>query len=908
LLNSYFHTSQPNGHFLPSKTVKWIALISLFTGVAVLIGWTFDIKGLESVIPGLVTMKINSAICFALLGWALIIKNGQQSRSANIIYRILLLLVSVIGGVTLLEYQVHFDAHIDQFFAADYQSVTIRFPFPGRMAYNTAASFTLLGLGLLGLNTRPGKFHIIFQYLLHAVTVISGIAIMGYIYGVSMLYNFLYVSSMAIHTAILLFLLSMAASLLNPQLGVTGLFTGKGIGNRMARRHFTTLLLVLIVFGSLRIQSERFHILPPEIGVSLLAISLLITSLMMIWITANWLNKVDDQRSKAEEEIRNINTHLELKVEERSAKLRELNTELQKSEERYHSLFEHASDAIYVLSNTGDFMDVNDSVCHLTGYTREELLQMNITSLLNVELLQNYPLIYTEIEPGRSTIAERKIIKKNGDLLDVEINLKRFVDERILVVARDVTHRKLMEAELRMAEVRFRTIAEKSMVGIYIVQNNKVIYVNPRFAEIFGYDPNDLIGNSLIETVIHPDYRHIVTEMVRLRNEESIESVHYETMGRRKDGSSNWVEFYGTRTFFEDKPTFIGSMIDITDRKKAEDELKTSEQKYKLLFESSPMPLWIAAKDDLTVIAANNAAAKLYGYTPEELYGMDIKKLRPVKYWNILLARYQADLKEATDFGVVEHVKKDGTEILVNIIAQDIEFEGRLARLSSTSDVTEKLKAEELLKTSEANLQTILNNTDTAYALLNADLDIVEYNNKALIFAQNQFNFEQGSTIKIYDLMPEDRRLQFLEYTDNVFKGNTISYEVSYPHEDNTQLWYYVRLFPIADKDNKILGLVLAITDITKRKEAEHDLQTAYQSIQSHIDKIREMTWKQSHLVRSPLANLKGLFPILKTDPSDEQVLGFIETELERMDDILWEMAEGTSMIGTGRTIDHHAE
>lgn len=891
----------PDSRFLPNKANKRIGLFSVLTGIAVLIGWFFGVENLKGVFPGLATMKANAAICFVLLGVALYIRNGQQSMAINTIYRVLLLLVAAIGGITFLEYQLHFDAHVDQFFVTDYQSVTTRFPFPGRMANNAAVSFVLLGTGLLGLSTQPGKFHVVFQYLLHVVTVIAGIAIMGYVYGVSMLYKLSYVSSMAIHTAVLLFMLSLAAARLYPNLGVARLFTGNGLGNRMARRHFITLMLVLIFFGSLRIQSERFHILPPEIGISLLAISLLATSLVMIWITANWLNKVDGERSKAQQEIRNINSDLEIKVEERSARLKDLNTELQKSEERYRSLFEHASDAIYVLSNAGDFMDVNDSLCNMTGYSREELLQMNITSLLNAQILQNYPLIYAGLEPGKSTIAERKIIKKDGSVIDVEINLKKFVDERILVVARDVTRRKLMEAELRTAEIKFRTLAEKSMVGIYIVQHGKVVYVNPWFAEVFGYEPDELIGTDPIEKLIHPDYRQSLLEMVHLRRAEGVDSVHYEAMCKRKDGSPNWIEFYGSRALLEGEPTFIGSMIDITDRKKVEDELKRSEQKYKLLFESSPLPLWIVAKDDMKVITANNAAAKLYGYTPEELLHMDVKKLRPVRYWETLLQRYNTDLQEATDFGVIEHVKKDGTEILVNIIAQDIVFEGRFVRLSSTNDVTEKIKAEESLKTSEANLQTILSNTDTAYALLNADLNLVEYNKLALILAKSEFNFDPSSNAKIYDMMPDDRRRQFLEYTRDVFKGNAISYEVSYPQEDDSQLWYYVRMFPIADKGNKILGLVLAITDITERKEAEQDLQKAYQSIQSHIAKIREMTWKQSHLIRSPLANLMGLFPMLRTNPSDGQVLGYIETELERMDEILWEMAEGNPMPGKSK-------
>lgn len=734
----------------PPKMVRQIGFISLFSGIVVLVGWILQIKGLESIIPGFVTMKPNAAICFALLGVAMVIRN-------KVIYRFLLMLVSLIGLVTLLEYQFHFDLGIDQFIVKDYKLVTNRFPFPGRMAYNTTISFVLLGLGLLGLSAKLGRCQVVFQYFLHLVTVISGIAIIGYIYGVSMFYNFSYVSSMAIHAAILLLLLSIAAARLNPGLGVARLFTGSAVGNQMARRHFTTLMLALIVFGSLRIQSERFHILPPEVGISLLAVSLLLTSLVMIWMTANWLNKVDDQRSKAEEEIRNINLNLEVKVG--------------KTEEKYHSLFEQASDAIYVLNASGDFVDVNDSACQLTGYSQQELVKMNIADLLSAKLLQNNPLVYTEVKPGKSIIAERKIIRKDGTIVDVEVNLKRFVDERILVIARDITQRKQMEAELKL-----------------------------------------------------------------------------------------------------------------------------SEQKYRLLFESNPLPLWIVAKDDMKVIVANHAAAKLYGYAPDELLHMDIKQLRPVAHWEGLIAAYAIEMTVATDFGVVEHLRKDGTSIFVDIIAQDIMFEGRFVRLSSTNDVTEKLKAEASLKKSEANLHTILDNTDTAYALLNAELDVVEYNNKALIFAQNEFNFEGKDATKVLELMSEDRRLEFMTYIKQVFEGHTISYEVSYPQTDNSQLWYYIRMFPISDKGQQILGLVLAISDITERKIAEQNLQTAYQSIQSHIEKIGEMGWKQSHLIRNPLANLKGLFPMIKADPTNGTLLGYVETELERMDKILWEMAEGSAM------------
>lgn len=572
------------------------------------------------------------------------------------------------------------------------------------------------------------------------------------------------------------------------------------------------------------------------------------------------------------------------------------NDSIKESEEKYHSLFEQASDAIYVLNYKGEFTQVNDSMCKMVGYTRDELLTMNVTELLNADILDAYPLLYSKIKPGQSSKGERKFIKKDGTMFDIDIKLKKFTDDRILVIARDITARKKMEAELRTAELKFRTLADKSKVGIYILQKGKFVYLNPRFAEIFGYNIDELINvDDPAKKIVHPDYYETVVDNLRARFAGGIEYVHYEVMGLKKDGSTNWIELYGSRIEMEGEPTIIGSMIDVTERKSAEDDLKTSEQKYKLLFESNPVPLWIVAKDDLTVITANDAAAKLYGYSQDELQNMEVRKLRPAQDWEKQLKSYQKDIANATDFGVITHLKKDGTPILVNIISQDILFNQRHARLSSTNDVTEKIKAEELLKATEANLQTILNNTDTAYALLNAELEILEYNNKALIFAKNEFNFEPDSGGKIFDSMPDDRRFTFLGYISDVFKGNTISYEVAYSQPDGIDLWYYVRMSPISDKKDEILGLVLAITDITERKEAEQSLQTAYDQIKTNIQFIREMVWKQSHILRSPVANLKGLIPILGMDPSDKEVMGYIEAELERIDAVFHEMATDSS-------------
>ena len=128
-----------------------------------------------------------------------------------------------------------------------------------------------------------------------------------------------------------------------------------------------------------------------------------------------------------------------------------------------------------------------------------------------------------------------------------------------------------------------------------------------------------------------------------------------------------------------------------------------------------------------------------------------------------------------------------------------------------------------------------------------------------------------------------------------VLNGHNINFEVDYPRAEGSPLWYYVRLFPITNDSKEILGVLMALYDITERKNAEQDLKSAYERIQSHINSIKNMAWKQSHLIRSPLANLKGLTSMLKDNPANAKVLEFIENELDRMDTIIIEMAEDAS-------------
>lgn len=878
--------------YKPKKNIIIItaALISIITGFVVMAGWFLNLPQLQTIVPGFIAMKFNPALCFVFFGTALLFTQFKNQNFFRKAFFVLSGLGTTIAVLTIIQDIFNFKSGIDQLFVYDSTDISFKLPFPGRMAFTSSVNFILLGAGFLTAYKSNKTVCIVSQTFFQTVIILSGIALIGYLYGSAVFMALFHVTSMAVHTAILFFILSVAAAFLNSSIGVMRLFTGTQVGNQMARRLYALMILIVILVGVFRltIKGHKFNSIPLETGISLMAIGALIICLLLVWNTANWLNKIDKQRSEAEDEVKKMNAGLEQIVAERSA-------EYQRSEQKYHSLIEQASDAIYILNLDGRFTDVNASMCRMMNYSVEELLNLNIEDIVDPEELAHDPLPKKLDNTAFPVIRERRFRRKNGKVFTVEVNVKRFADDRIMVIARDITDRKKMEAELREAEQKFRTLVEKSMVGVYIIQHGKYVYVNPRFAEIFGYTPEELIGSVAVDTVIDESYRDIVAENIRKRINGEVETVNYETMGLKKNGANNWVELHGSRTEMAGVPTIIGSMIDVTKRKKAEEELRSSEQKYKLLFDSNPMPMWMIAKDDQTIIAANDAAARHYGYTKDELLNLNARSLRPPEDVKQQQEGYRRQINNENYPGVVRHLKKDGTLMYVQIIAHDITFEGRPVRLSLTNDITERLKAEESLKKSEANLQTILNTTDTAYALFDLDLKILAFNQKAISFLKEQYNHDPEDGDSLSDYFPPDRFPQVSDFAEEALHGSNLNYEVDYKQPNGSIIWYYVRLFPITNDGDEILGMMMALYDITEHKNAEQDLKSAYERIQMHIDSIKNMAWKQSHLIRSPLANLQGLIAMLKDECPDEILYSHIQTELNRMDSIIIEMAKDAS-------------
>jgi PAS domain S-box-containing protein len=258
--------------------------------------------------------------------------------------------------------------------------------------------------------------------------------------------------------------------------------------------------------------------------------------------------------------------------------------------------------------------------------------------------------------------------------------------------------------QLRQAEEKYRSIFDNAIEGIFqSTPEGRFITVNPSMARILGYDSTE----EVIETVTDITHQLYVdpvrrAEAARLQEEHSVLQ-GFEFEAYRKDGEKIWLSVNRRSVRDENGGELYreGSVEDITERKRAEEELLQSEQRYRLLFELNPQPMWVFDMETLAFLEVNDAAIYHYEHTRAEFLAMTIKDIRPPEDIPKLLDNVSGDLPQHEEAGIWKHKKKDGTIIDVEITAHEITFYGRPAQIVLAYDVTERRSLEEQLRQSQ---------------------------------------------------------------------------------------------------------------------------------------------------------------------------------------------------------------
>src|SRR5262249_49553017 len=390
---------------------------------------------------------------------------------------------------------------------------------------------------------------------------------------------------------------------------------------------------------------------------------------------------------------RAIASHLAIAIDRKRAE-----DAIVKSERQYRSLFENAHDAIVVFEPEEEIiLDVNDRACSLYGFLRSDLIGRSLRSL-SKDPQRGDQFRHRMLESGDCRSFETVHFTSDNREIFLEVNAS-FVNYKgrraIASIQRDVTERKGAEAALRESEERFKRAFEGSPDPMTITTYPKGLFisVNDSFLTALGYERNEVIGRTIEELGMWQDSSQWA-QMFELLNRE----------GRVRGLEVNWLEKSGeirTRLLscelieLGGERCLLSVSHDITIRKRAEQQLRASEERFSKAFHANPNPMCIFSYREGKCLDANESCLRLLDYTRQEIVGRTANDIAALADMGEQIGVVKS-LREGAPFRRVEtHLRNKTGQILTVVLAMEIiELGNQLCVLIAGSDVTDRKRAE----------------------------------------------------------------------------------------------------------------------------------------------------------------------------------------------------------------------
>jgi len=525
---------------------------------------------------------------------------------------------------------------------------------------------------------------------------------------------------------------------------------------------------------------------------------------------------------------------------------------LRQSEERYRTILENIQEAYYELDFAGNFTFVNDATCRHLRYSRDELIGMNNRQYQGTAGAERSYQLYKRVyETGKPIeVLDEELIRKDGTkgIYEMSVSLIRDSEGKPVGfrgISRDVTERKRAEEALRESEARLQVQINRMPIGCIVWDREfRVLSWNPAAERIFGFTAEEALGRHPYDFIVPKAAQPPIDNIWRrLLNGDT--TAHSFNENNTKDGRIIICHWSNT-PLREGNGAVIGvlSMVqDITDRKRAEETLRQSEERYRTIIDNiQDGYLEVDLAGNFTFV--NDAECKNLGYTREELTGMNNRRYMDEENAKKVFQAFNTVYRTGEPVKGLdsEVIKKDGTkafdELSVSLIRDS---EGRPIGFRGISrDVTERKRAEEALRQSEERYRNILKSIAEGYY----EVDLA-----------GNFTFVNDSMCQIFgypreELMDMDDR----EYTDQettrklfqafneVYRtgkaGSVFDYDIT--RKDGAKRHVETSISLRKDASGNATGFRGIIRDVTERKRAEEALRQSEEKYRTILESIQE--------------------------------------------------------------------
>ncbi|MEK6744250.1 MAG: PAS domain S-box protein [Nitrospirota bacterium] len=517
---------------------------------------------------------------------------------------------------------------------------------------------------------------------------------------------------------------------------------------------------------------------------------------------------------------------------------------LRESEQQYRSLFESASDAIFITDHeSGILTDCNVKACELLGMAREDILGMHQSRMYPPEEAEAYRLRFSTLNEQQRTgmFHDNVVCRKGGRRVWVDISANYFENggrKFVMGIYRDVSQRKLAEEQfiqwmdqLKESEARFRELADLLPQPVFETNLHGVLtFANQSAFDYFGYRPEDFAaGLHSLHMVSLSERVQALDDIQRIFRGESIGAREYTAI--RKDGEEFPAIFYTSLVVRDGKPAGLrGIILDITERKRSEEEVRQSRGRLQLLIDRMPLG-FILWNRDFRVELWNPTAETIFGYSAEEAIGRSADDLivppevKPhvAGIWKRLLEG------DATAHSENENMTKDGRRITCSWYNTPIkDADGTVAgALSMVQDVTERRKIETAIAQSKQDWENTFDTITDMITIHDEDFNIIRSNKAAAtILGLPWLEVGKAKCFQYYhgaDCPPER-----CPSCESFRTGKPSVHEMLEPHLGR---YLEIRGIPRLDESGKMVGLIHVVRDISSRKKAEEALRASEEKL-----------------------------------------------------------------------------
>src|SRR5882672_908706 len=556
---------------------------------------------------------------------------------------------------------------------------------------------------------------------------------------------------------------------------------------------------------------------------------------------------------------------------------------LARSEKWFSTTLASVGDAVIATDMNGSVTFMNSVAESLTGWTRAEAAGKSMDLVFDIVNKETRRPVENPVKKvfrdGKVVgLADHTLLRsKSGKEFDIEDSAAPILTDTregfgVVLVFRDITDKKRTEEETKQQKELLQLILASIADGVVVADSNgKFLLFNAAAEQVLGIGAteaapdhwSDQYGVYLPDTVTQ--YPADQLPLVRAMRGENVDAV--ELFIRNPQLPKGRLLSINGRPLKRADGALQGGVVvfhDMTERKRVEEALRQSEQRYHLLFDSNPQPVWVYDVKSLAILDVNHSAVRNYGYSREEFLSLTIKDIRPPEDVPALLESAVKAPPDTEISSVWQHRKKDGTLIDVEITSHPLIYGGRDARLVVATDITMRKRAEEALQTSEEKFRSVVQTAHDAIVSADSHGNITDFNRGA----EAIFGYSAQEVIgkPLIILMPERFKelhqrgfKRYLETGEAHVIGKTV--ELAAKRKDGTE--FPVELSLSSWKARAGLFFTGVLSDITERKRTEELMLRAKEEAVRASKFKDQFLSTMSHELRTPLNAVLGFSDLL---------------------------------------------